>query len=384
MAGIKNQKNILKLFILSGISLYLVSIFSPILSAASPWPMFRHDQQRTGRTENIGPGDAKILFSYSADGSIRSSVALDEQENLYFGCDSGRFFSLNPDGSFRWQYNTLYPIQSSPAVDELTRVFVGNNQSYLYAFDGNTGSVIWTKYLGAPVRSSPLVANNGIIYVVVGSDNQGIYALNADNGYYIWATAVAGKVISSPALSHDGQTVYVGVYHYQGKIYALNANDGTIQWSFSADGAIQWSTPAVGSDGTIYIGSQSGNLYAIEDQGTSAVLKWVINTGSTIESSPAIGKDDLGNDKIIYIMDTLYGLKAIDAATGTLKWSLNPPYGTSSPAIDGEGTIYVGSYDNLLYAIKDEGTSGKVLWTLQTDDKIYASPAIGTGNTLFI
>ncbi|MDB4805128.1 immunoglobulin domain-containing protein, partial [bacterium] len=49
-----------------------------------------------------------------------------------------------------------------------------------------------------------------------------------------------------------------------------------------------YSSPAIGSDGTIYVGSNSGNLYAINPDGTQ---KWAFETGGGVSSSPAIGSD---------------------------------------------------------------------------------------------
>lgn len=63
---------------------------------------------------------------------------------------------------------------------------------------------------------------------------------------------------SSPAIDVEG-TVYIG--SSDGKLYAINA-DGTLKWSFQTKGAIE-SSPAIGSDGTIYIGSNDNHLYAI-------------------------------------------------------------------------------------------------------------------------
>ena len=38
----------------------------------------------------------------------------------------------------------------------------------------------------------------------------------------------------------------------------------------------------------------------------------------------------------------------------------------SSPAIGADGTIYVGSYDDNLYALTDNGTSGSLKWKYAT------------------
>ena len=81
----------------------------------------------------------------------------------------------------------------------------------------------------------------------------------------------------------------------------------TLKWSFTT-GDMVWSSPAIGADGTIYVGSNDNNLYAINPDGT---LKWSGTTGDMVRSSPAIGAD---------------------------------------------GTIYVGSDDNNLYAINPDGS----------------------------
>ena len=73
-----------------------------------------------------------------------------------------------------------------------------------------------------------------------------------------WAFSTGGWVESSPALGMDG-TAYVG--SFDGKLYAINPN-GTMKWSFTT-GASVWSSPAIGADGTIYVGSDDFKFYAI-------------------------------------------------------------------------------------------------------------------------
>jgi len=121
-----------------------------------------------------------------------------------------------------------------------------------------------------------------------------------------------------------------------------SANTGTLKWSYTTGNSIN-SSPAIGADGTIYVGSEDGNLYAINPNGG---LKWSYTTGSWIESSPAIGADGT-----IYVGSYDNKLYAINP-NGTLKWSYTTGnYIFSSPAIGADGTIYVGSHDYNLYAI---------------------------------
>ena len=54
----------------------------------------------------------------------------------------------------------------------------------------------------------------------------------------------------------------------------------------------------------------------------------------------------------------------------------------SSPAIGSDGTVYVGSMDNKLYAIN--GKSGVKLWEFETGGRVYSSPAIGSDGTVYV
>jgi outer membrane protein assembly factor BamB len=57
----------------------------------------------------------------------------------------------------------------------------------------------------------------------------------------------------------DG-TVYVG--SSDGNLYALDGLTGHLRWKFSAGAPIN-SSPAIGSDGTVYVAADSGLLYAL-------------------------------------------------------------------------------------------------------------------------
>jgi outer membrane protein assembly factor BamB len=67
-------------------------------------------------------------------------------------------------------------------------------------------------------------------------------------------------VSSSPAIGSDG-TVYVG--SDDDKLYAINGKSGVKLWEFETGGNV-FSSPAIGSDGTVYVGSDDKKLYAIK------------------------------------------------------------------------------------------------------------------------
>jgi len=105
-------------------------------------------------------------------------------------------------------------------------------------------------------------------------------------------------------------------------------------------------------------------------------LVWSFQSGSFSESSPAIGSDGT-----VYIGSWGNRLYAINP-DGTLKWSYQTgSWIRSSPAIGCDGTVYVGSDDGKLYAIN----SDEILkWSYQTGDSIGSSPAIGGDGTIYV
>ena len=75
--------------------------------------------------------------------------------------------------------------------------------------------------------------------------------------------------------------------------------------------------------------------------------------------------------------------KAADQKPGTVFWEFKTgDWVESSPAIGSDGTVYVGSIDNKLYAIN--GKSGVKLWEFETGGTVYSSPAIGSDGTVYV
>ena len=151
--------------------------------------------------------------------------------------------------------------------------------------------------------------------------------------------SAAGSLADSPWPMFRGNLNHTGLSPYD-----TSGNNGTEKWNFKTGHDIR-SSPAIGSDGTIYMGSQDTKLYAINPDGTE---KWSFATGNVIFSSPAIGADGT-----VYIGSFDGGLYAVNS-DGTEKWSFATGYLVqSSPAIGADGTVYVGSFDTKLYAITE-------------------------------
>ncbi|WP_456475861.1 outer membrane protein assembly factor BamB family protein [Candidatus Pyrohabitans sp.] len=157
--------------------------------------------------------------------------------------------------------------------------------------------------------------------------------------------------------------------------------EGTLKWAYETGGYVRH-RPAIGSDGTIYVGSEDGYLYAVNPDGT---LKWKYKVGYSVETSPAVGSDGtiyFGGAEDVFI-DNLYALNP----DGTLKWKYNEEgfsiSSGSSVAIGSDGTIYVTPLGNHLYALSPNGA---LKWRYEVEGDlpaIYGSPAIGSDGTIY-
>jgi len=206
------------------------------------------------------------------------------------------------------------------------------------------------------------------------------------DGTIIWTFKAGGGIESSPAIGLDG-TIYVG--SHDGYLYAVNP-DGTLKWKTKLATPIEkehyghlisiGSSPAIGEDGTIYIASQDQYLHAVSSQGKE---KWKFSIGHSFDAwaSPVIGEDGT-----IYITSSKpkAGLYAINP-DGTEKWKYNAGANMfNSPSIGKDGTIYVGMptgpKTNELIAIN---TNGKKIWNKKTSLFLESSPTV-TDEAIYI
>jgi outer membrane protein assembly factor BamB len=105
-------------------------------------------------------------------------------------------------------------------------------------------------------------------------------------------------------------------------LYAFDVETGENKWSFFPEAVVAgYNPPTVNPvKGDIYFGTNAkkGNFYAVKPDGT---LKWTFGpiAGSMQSTAPAVSAD--GN--VVYIIDNAGTAFALDAETGTEKWSVN-------------------------------------------------------------
>ena len=132
-----------------------------------------------------------------------------------------------------------------------------------------------------------------------------------------------------PVLSPDAGTVYVNTGNKVSNLYAFDVRTGKNKWTFKPtdNGDMQAESKSMVAvnpvSGDIYYGtSAGGQFYAVKPDGT---LHWKFSKcGSMNSAPPAVSADGT----VVYIADAKGALYALDAETGTERWSA--PYAAGS------------------------------------------------------
>jgi hypothetical protein len=245
-----------------------------------------------------------------------------------------------------------------------------------YSTANNSGTEAWryAVYEEGDIYNTPLLGENNTIYL--GSVHVFyLFALNT-NGTEKWRCRLGyDRIWATPVISQDGTVVFPTWGGY-GTVYAINP-DGTVKWTFKDSESEGISSPAIAYDGTIVYGGEGYPGYPVYALYPNGTLRWRYNTGYYVIAAPAIDQEGT-----IYIGsgDTYFYALNLN---GTLRWRFKTgDYIKGAASIATDGTIYVPSFDGYLYALYPNGT---MKWKVSTGDSMNAAGvAIGKLGTIYV
>jgi outer membrane protein assembly factor BamB len=192
----------------------------------------------------------------------------------------------------------------------------------------------------------------------------------------IWKNVGDWSLIEFPPVIADGR-LFVGTNH--GLLLALDAATGHVLWQRKLGRCIA-SSPSVAGEALV-VGVLAAPPQCDRDI-PSYIAAFDVRTGRTlwrhgagpVEASPLV----VGGTVIVGSWDGR--VRALDAATGALRWSF-PTGGPikAGASLAGRNAI-VGSYDGSLYAL-DERT-GALRWAAAVGARFYATPAVAGGRVI--
>ncbi len=237
-----------------------------------------------------------------ASGSVRAGAAVTPDGTLIWaGLDKIVYGGFTYGGD-KWHFSVDAEVVSTPGIGSDSTTYVATMAGTIYAIRSD-GTLRWQTKLpgGKPVRSSPAVAPGGAIYV--GSDDGALYALDASNGKILWTYQTGAAVTSSPTVGANG-LIYVG--SNDSNLYVLTA-DGKLQASFKTGAGIDFSSPAIASNGTLYIGSRDGKLYALMEGAPTPTPTSAVPTATpTPPATPTPTPTPLPTDRVAPMPGALY------------------------------------------------------------------------------
>ena len=266
------------------------------------------------------PGAPATLYAFNTNGAVKwtndlnnawdedfelSTPAIGGDGTIYVGADDypNHLFAVRSNGVTAWTVpdGVIDDCYSDPAIGtDGTIYFITEHSGNLCAVSRN-GCVKWQQ----PVPfwhgyHAIAVGSDGTIYLVGMTSSEPDDGGNVTNTTSLYAYNPSGSLewqsvlfvimdqsypISPPVIGPGG-AIYVG---YATNLYNLNQNvGGQTQVLFSTMGDNIITAPAFAADGTIYFGTDAGNLYAVWKSG---IQNWVFATGGAINSSPAVGAD---------------------------------------------------------------------------------------------
>ncbi|QJC33946.1 PQQ-binding-like beta-propeller repeat protein [Enterobacteriaceae endosymbiont of Donacia cinerea] len=200
---------------------------------------------------------------------------------LYVGNKQGKIFAINiKNKSVVWEQNIFNEILSNFIIRK-NILLVHSMDDILQGLDKNNGKILWTAHLGHSNILSIRGLSDPVLFfdnVIIGSDNGLISSRVVTNGFLVWEQSL---------LRMNSNKNFI------------NINDIDIQ-------------PII-YKGIVYVSSYNGNFMAIN-----------LSTGDIIwEKIYFTHKNFIINNNVIYLIDPLNRIFALNAKNGKLIWIID-------------------------------------------------------------
>ncbi|HEY7769794.1 PQQ-binding-like beta-propeller repeat protein [Longimicrobium sp.] len=252
----------------------------------------------------------------------------------------------------------------------------------MVTFDARSGEIVWTYRLTFTVPKNATVRNGRVMAA------EGIaFALDASTGKELWRFTPDSHSGFGESTADD-RAFYFGTASH--RVYALDQNTGALLWS--RDLGPDWKYPghvkgAAVSGDTLYVSAEqfyaqngyisTGWIFAM-DRATGEIL-WRYQNGEgkdwrTVSSSPTVA------GALLLVSDaTGNSFFAVDRFTGREVWRVMGAPGKFGPEyspVVGDGTAYVASADNFVYAVDVQ--TGQIRWKTRTPASNYGFAVCGS------
>jgi outer membrane protein assembly factor BamB len=290
----------------------------------------------------------------------------------------------------------------------------GDGHDKLFAVDTTNGNILWSVFIG-PGYVGPVIDNDRIY---IGTDSHGydptneyIFCIGRLDGRVIWSRNIYGGIAESIQYDEDK------IYFTSDIIYALDKDDGAINWTYPLDDYSV--TKPILKDNAFFTATSGGSMFKVDVEDGKRIWKTSLADFSWDNSITADGEghiflavyndrsinaynEDTGellwryqlhasslsfnayHNNVIFISDTSGYVYALDSSTGVLLWEkkIGTTIDISSPTLSG-GLLFIGTRDfeeGAFFALSE--TTGDILWKYTVGASVTAPPSIADGMML--
>lgn len=345
---------------------------------ASAWPGAGFDARHSSATTVTGPQTDHVRWTRKLEGNITPGPVIGIDNTVIAASNAGVLHSLDPQtGADRWTFDGKgsygIDLSTSPAVLTTGTILWHGPNDTLYALS-SSGTLLWKKSFTGQVLS-PAVAGRNRVYVADLGGHLTALEVTATTHHTLWTLDVHGTDYASATVGPDG-TIYTAADKDLVAVRDLGTRAAEL-WRFRAKRIVEVSN-GVGPDGTVVLGTNHDREYGIRSDGTKA---WSFKIGDNTYSSSTVRPDGTG-----YFGDNSGRMRTFDAHSGDIKRT-TAPLGSgresiwTSIAVDARGDTYWGSTSGNVYGYRADGSK---LFRLTVGASVDSYPAIDGDGTLYL
>jgi len=355
--------------------------------------MFRRGLRRLGYYPEETVPDAvsvnwELPVNYIGHTAAKSSpLPTPDGETILIPADTGKMHAVSPMGKHRWTTQTKATRQgfhATPVIVDGVAYLGGydganrNQEAGMYAFDVETGEVIWrTEEMdGSVAIGSSAGYWDGYLYVIVEHryprKKGELWVFDAETGRGLYKNdRIDGMPHPTVAISPTEERLVTG--SNDGRVYCWEFPTLEFAWGYQTANPVKG--PIALYEGSAFVGSWDGTVYSLGL--AEGEKEWSFRTNDIVMSAIAVDPDA----GVVYAGSDDRHVYAIDAETGKEVWSTDVAGRVMGGITVTADAVLTGTTAGELVAL--ERDTGDMRWFVETRGHATSEPILQSGRIYF-
>jgi outer membrane protein assembly factor BamB len=279
-------------------------------------------------------------------------------------------------------------LASSTSVIREGVVYVHFGHMGTAALTLKSGAELWRQKVAYNPKhggaSSPILVGDLLVFSADGEEDPVLVALHTESGEVAWKTPRGHEVtqmfsFATPlVVENDGHQEIVSPA--SGMVGGYDPKDGSLIWKVAFKEGFSLVPRPVAMDGMVYFSTSfmKPQLLAIKLDGqkgdvTDSNVAWVSKKHAP--KTPSF----VATQGVLYVLDDTGAVTCFDGKSGEVNWREKLAGNFSSSPILAGGALYCLTEDGVCYVLEVSPEAGKVVFELDVEERLFASPAAVDG-----